>query len=275
MAESRDPPITHQDINAYRKDGFLICRWPPFSEQKLFILQEIGHEYMLDIKKGRRPADLNVPHFDDSRLFEFILDPYVLDQIERFIGSDIAIWSSQFFCKPTQDGKAIPWHADSYYWQKFMRPVDVISVFIALNDNSQENGCLRLLPGSHHGEKFNYQPTKSGYNPFFPLGVNESAISDRQIVDIEIKAGQFVLFDGNLLHGSNANHSNTDRSVFTMRYSPTSCKFSSMGIGYGRSISRLLAGTLRYWITGQDYYVHRVYLARGADRGNNKYTDLP
>ena len=51
MAESRDPPITHQDINAYRKDGFLICRWPLFSEQKLFILQEIGHEYMLDIKK--------------------------------------------------------------------------------------------------------------------------------------------------------------------------------------------------------------------------------
>jgi ectoine hydroxylase-related dioxygenase (phytanoyl-CoA dioxygenase family) len=58
---------------------------------------------------------------------------------------------SQVFCKPPVTGKAIPWHQDGQYWP--IRPIATCSVWIALDDATPENGCMRYIPGSHKARK--------------------------------------------------------------------------------------------------------------------------
>ena len=53
------------------------------------------------------------------------------------------------FCKPPFTGKAIPWHQDGQYWP--IRPIATCSVWMALDDATPENGCMRFIPGSHAG----------------------------------------------------------------------------------------------------------------------------
>ena len=72
--------------------------------------------------------------------------------IEPFLGPDIALWSSHFICKPPGHGRAAPWHEDSNYWRGMLEPQEVITVWLAIDESSRENGCMRVIPGSHgHG----------------------------------------------------------------------------------------------------------------------------
>ncbi len=264
------------DVAAFRRDGFLICRWPLFAPAMLDRLRGIADAYVAEVAAGRRPADLNQPHFNDPRLFQFLLDGRALDIAERLVGPDILLWSSQFFCKPAISGRSVPWHADGRYWTNFIEPVQVVSVYIALDDQRVENGCLRLLLGSHRRDvAFPYERSGADANPFFPLGVPADKLDPAQIVEIELRAGEFVLFDGWLLHGSNANTSPDNRYSFTMRYAPTTCRVDAVSVRPVRRRIRSTIGFVRRKVQGRDIYRHRVYLVRGRDRAGNHYQPLP
>jgi ectoine hydroxylase-related dioxygenase (phytanoyl-CoA dioxygenase family) len=261
---------------AFERDGYLICRWPLVEADLFRKLCRIAEEYVVEVALDRRSADLNQPHFTDPRLFEFVLHPCALKIAERIVGPDILLWSSQFFCKPAGTGKPVPWHADAHYWTNFIDPVRVVSIYIALDEQTAANGCLRVLPGSHkvtHG--FAYRRTNPNANPFFPQGVPEEALDSSCLVDIELHPGEFVLFDGWLLHGSNANRSTLPRYSFTMRYAPTTSRVDSVSIRPLRRWLRCGAGVVRRALGGRDIYRHQVYLVQGEDRAGNSYRPRP
>jgi ectoine hydroxylase-related dioxygenase (phytanoyl-CoA dioxygenase family) len=230
----------------------------------------------VEVAQDGRGADLNQPHFTDARLFTFMLHPRVLKVVEEILGPDILLWSSQFFCKPAKTGKAVPWHADAHYWRSFIDPVRVVSVYLALDEQTSENGCLRVLPGSHRsGCDFVYQQADRNANPFFPEGVPIETLNGNGLVDIALCAGEFILFDGWLLHGSNANQSDLPRYSFTMRYAPTTCRVHAVSIWPVHRLLRSGAGLLRRALQGRDIYRHQIYMALGKDRAGNTYLPLP
>ena len=91
--------------------------------------------------------------------------PNILDMAEQLIGPDIALWNMSFFAKPALNGKKTPYHQDGEYWP--IRPLATCTVWIAVDDATVENGCLRFIPGSHKDKRLMAHEQKN--NPEYVL----------------------------------------------------------------------------------------------------------
>ena len=91
-----------------------------------------------------RPGGLNLKHRWAHNL---ATHEGVLDHVEMALGRDIVLWATVFWYKEPHNTKYIPWHQDASYWP--MEPRINLTAWIALGPTFSENGCLRLIPGSH------------------------------------------------------------------------------------------------------------------------------
>src|SRR5581483_3348964 len=87
----------------------------------------------------------NCEHNDDV-LLNAAKHPKILDVVEALIGPDIKLFGEQLFMKPP-GGVEKPYHQDSPYFH--IEPMALVSAWIALDDVTEENGCLKVIPGSH------------------------------------------------------------------------------------------------------------------------------
>ena len=179
--------------------------------------------------------------------------------VGQVIGPDFALWNSSFFAKPEHDGHATPWHQDGEYWP--IRPLATCTVWIAVDAATPENGCLRIIPGSHKDRRLRKHNTNDAPN----LTLNQELAADEYdpstAVDLVLEEGQISLHDVYLLHGSEANASANPRRGMTLRFMPTSSVFD-----------RELAHDI-YKRIGQTDHAHRtLYLMRGRDlSGQNDF----
>jgi ectoine hydroxylase-related dioxygenase (phytanoyl-CoA dioxygenase family) len=82
---------------------------------------------------------------------EFATQPALLDMAAQLVGNDLILWGTTIFGKPARCGKATPWHQDGDYYP--IRPLETISIWIALDDVTPENGPMRFISGSHKARK--------------------------------------------------------------------------------------------------------------------------
>lgn len=127
------------------------------------------------------------------------------------------------FCKPPVTGKAIPWHQDGQYWP--IRPIATCSVWMALDDATPKNGCMRFIPGSHAGGSIYKHRINDSKDVVLNQEVEPLQFDESTRRDDVLRAGQFSLHDVYLIHGSNANHSPRRRAGFVIRYMPATSVF--------------------------------------------------
>ncbi len=202
----------------YQRQGYVIERDPLFDSEKMRRLTEIFEEHLAN--RGTKRADeLDTPHFHDHRLLEFLLADEVLDRVEHLIGPNIALWSSHFIAKEPYQGRRTPWHEDSAYWQgRVDRADQIVTVWLALDPSTRENGCMRVIPGSHLGGHRSYGPVDAEQNTF------DSEIQDvdeAAAVYFELEPGQCSMHDARIIHGAMPNRSPKRRAGYTMRYLAT------------------------------------------------------
>ncbi|MBK7495444.1 MAG: phytanoyl-CoA dioxygenase family protein [Candidatus Omnitrophica bacterium] len=160
---------------------------------------------------------------------KFLTHPAVLDAVEALIGPDITLWSSHFISKPGGDGLPVSWHTDADYWKGRLQPIEVVTVWLAVDRSNRENGCMRVIPGTHHERKERrYRDLPEGSN-VFGTTLEENEIDEAKVVDIELEAGECSFHDAWLIHGSLPNHSPRRRCGYTMRYMPSSVVFAPLG----------------------------------------------
>ncbi len=124
-------------------------------------------EEILNNRGNVRADELDVPHFKDNRLFEFLMADHVLDLVEKFIGPNIGLWSSHFICKEPKIGRRTPWHEDTSYWKgRFDRMDQIVTIWIALDDCTIENGCMGVIPSTHHDGFSDYDNVDTSVNTF-------------------------------------------------------------------------------------------------------------
>ena len=152
MSISHSLHVTAEDVQFYRDHGYFVYQHPLFPAEKFQRLQAFFAGLLADLPAGKRPEAMDVPHFAHPELFEWLLADEVLDFVEAFIGPDIVLWSSHFISKPPGDGKRVPWHEDSAYWNERLSEHEVLTVWLAIDDSTRENGCMRVVADSHrHG----------------------------------------------------------------------------------------------------------------------------
>ena len=244
-----------EQVAFYREQGYLKFG-RIFDREEIDALRQHVDDMIAALPPGKRPEEMDVPHFQDPWLFRYLTDPRVLDVIEDFIGPDITLWSSHFIAKPGGDGKMVPWHTDGAYWGQVLSPMKVITLWLAVDESGRENGCMRVIPGSHRemAGMDQYEAVDRATNVFHAR-LRPELIDEAKVVDLELQPGECHFHDAWTVHGSNPNFSSKRRCGYTMRYMPADVVFQP----------------------GEWARSHRVYLVRGEDRtgGRTQYTPLP
>lgn len=244
--------LTPQDVESFRKDGYLLPGRQLFSEEKLQQLEGIFNEHLTE--KGDKLSDeLDTPHYRDTRLFDFLLSDEVLDVVEPITGPNIALWSSHFISKDPFTGRETPWHEDSAFWNgRFSAYDGIVTIWLALeNPSTRENGCMRVVPGTHLAfGSSEYVPTDMTTKTFH---AEIADVDENKAVDFELQRGEFSMHDGRIVHGAKANTSPIRRTGYTMRYFPSSVEMFDNEINAG-------------W---------KIWLARGEDLAGNTYEPDP
>lgn len=249
---TRGGRLSREQVSQYRTEGYLKYEEPIFPDAKFEALRRHFDQKLAALAPEVRPEAMDVPHFNDPKLFEWLFADEVLDLVEPIVGPDIVLYSSHFICKPKGNGKRVPWHEDSYYWADMLSPMEVCTVWLAVDSSTIENGCMRVIPRTHHHGFSEYEQVDPAKN-VFPDEIRRHQLEVERAIAIELRQNQASLHDGKLMHGSEANTSSIRRCGYTMRYMPSHVVFNEAQ--YSR--------------------VHQVYLARGRDRSNgaNKYAD--
>jgi ectoine hydroxylase-related dioxygenase (phytanoyl-CoA dioxygenase family) len=230
-----------QDVDRYRREGYVVFQQPVFSPAKFERLRQAFEEDLARYGED----DLDVIHFRDERLLELLLSDEVLDLVEPLVGPDIGLWSSHFISKPPRTGKSTPWHDDSHYWEgKVSAAEGICTVWLAIDDARRENGCMQVVPGTHLTPVKAYVAADRATG-IFPDEIPRDDVDVSRAVALELEPGQCSLHEARIVHGAEANTSDRRRAGYTMRYFPTTTRITYPG--------------------------HRVWLARGADRAGNRY----
>ena len=189
----------------------------------------------------------------DPDWLEFARDRTLLDCVEHVIGPDIILWGSALFCKTAHGGKATPWHQDGRYWP--IRPLATCTVWIAFDEVTTGNGCMRYVPGSHLERRiFPHEVDESDEITLNQVVRNRSE-ADAHARDVVLSPGMFSIHDAYLIHGSNRNDSGKRRGGLVFRFMPSTSHFD-------RELAhRQVRGLGVIDISGR-----QLHLLRGTDR---------
>ena len=202
----------------YREQGFL-------NGIDLFSDAEIsGYRKQFDAleaRLGRETCQIGLvnSHFEERFVWDMATDPGLLDQIQELIGEDLMVLGTHFFCKyPVESTEHfVAWHQDVTYWG--LEPPEAHTAWIAVDDSNLENGCMRVIPGSHMQGLAEHSKSESEGNL---LSINqeipEEEMNDDEAFDLCLKAGQISIHDGHLVHSSLPNHSQRRRCGLTVRF---------------------------------------------------------
>jgi phytanoyl-CoA hydroxylase len=153
----------------------------------------------------------------DSVFEEFCRDPAVTDLVAELVGPKLDCFLSQFIFKnPGAWGQ--PWHQDSFYFP-FDPPRPILGVWLAVTAATLENGCLHVIPGSHHQPVHEHVPDR---RPGANYGYVEIVDHDMSAsVPVLMDPGDLLLFDSHLMHRSTDNESDGIRAAMVFHYAQT------------------------------------------------------
>lgn len=147
--------------------------------------------------------------------YDLATHPAVLDSVEDLIGPDILVHTSTMFWKDPHDPAFVSWHQDAHYLGLSMPKL--VTAWVALTDSTRENGCMRVIPGSHR-EQLEHD-TRPRSDNLVSSGLQvRGEVDESRAVDLVLSAGQASLHHADLLHGSRPNRSDDKRIGFVIRY---------------------------------------------------------
>lgn len=220
-------------IDTARQEQLLtqgFCLFPQVLDQE--ILGELIRvtDRLLDTEPAERHqkfryqgSNISVAYQDPvfARLFAW---PKTMEALASLGYRDPKWWSGFLLSKPPY-GPPLYWHQDWWAWDHPRSAAPhLLQAFLMyyLTDTTRENGCLRLIPGSHtrrvdlheklppaHSEETYEAPLES---PIFSHHAHE--------IDVPVKAGDLVVGDARLLHAAHANQTQQRRSLLTLWYYP-------------------------------------------------------
>lgn len=245
--------LSKDQVEFFHREGYLIYNQPVLKPNDFAALKEHFERKLADWEKTSKLSSehMDSPHFTDPKLFDWLMNDDLLDIVESLIGPDIMLWASHFISKPAGRGKRVPWHEDSAYWGKALDPMEVVTIWLAIDPATPENGCMRVIPRTHHHGYSAYKPVGDKDKSVFSTEIEAHQIDESKAVDCILQPNQCSIHHAKLIHGSAENRGAMRRCGYTMRYSPATT-------AYRPDAARAATG-------------FKVYLARGQDRAGNSY----
>lgn len=152
--------------------------------------------------------------FDQHEAFRrMATDTRVLDRIESLIGADFNLQHSKLNMKPAGVGSPVEWHQDLAYFPHTND--DLVTTLVYLDDATEENGCLQVLPRHHH-HFFDHTAPDGTF-----AGMITEDLSDGRFgrpVSLAAPAGSVIFMHCVLPHSSLPNKSSHPRRTLIFEY---------------------------------------------------------
>ena len=218
---------------AYERDGFVIVRQLLSSSDFAELNRELARyirevvpslpdKYAFYDDKTRPETLKQLQHMDVDPFFrEYKGHPTWSALARALVGEEVESLDPEWFDKPPGTSKHTPPHQDNYYF--CLKPPHVITIWMALDDADDANGCLRYVRGSH------LLPIRSHSRSSvlgFSQGITDYGPADEAREErIHLQPGDVVAHHGNTIHRADANASPTrHRRAFAMVLKGVSCR---------------------------------------------------
>ena len=215
--------LTTDQIKAFQTKGYLAVE-NVISQQELKELRTVTEEFVersREIEESDDTFDLEPGHSAKSPRLRRIIRPVskhpiyekyvhhqsILDIVENLIGPNLRYHNNKINMKNPGHGSAVEWHQDWAFYPHTND--DLLEVGIALDDVTEENGPLMVIPGSHKGEIWDHHQ-----DGLFVGAVTDPRFEPKGAVSLTVEAGGITLHHVRMLHGSKPNTSDQSRRMF-------------------------------------------------------------
>jgi ectoine hydroxylase-related dioxygenase (phytanoyl-CoA dioxygenase family) len=191
------------DREAFERDGFALVR---ALVEPSAIASLRGEALRFDAGKGLGVTVQLVHRSEPVR--QFVTQGPQIEYAKRLLGPNVCFTHQQYVVKhPDRRNRTdVPWHQDSGYGR--LEPAKDLTVWIALDECTTDNGCLWVLPGSH----------RNGLAEHIEAGALRAAAVAERGIAIPMLAGDALLFGGLLMHRSLPNTTDQARVALYLRY---------------------------------------------------------
>lgn len=146
-------------------------------------------------------------------------DPRITDCVAALLGPDLKLYQDQLFMKPPRVGSRQKYHQDQPLGFHIEPPELMVTCWTALDDATLENGCLRVLPGTHRAGLLPAEVIQE-----YERRAVEGSLTEE--VPLVLKAGACSLHHGHLLHSSFPNLSDQRRRGYATHYVSARCHYT-------------------------------------------------
>jgi ectoine hydroxylase-related dioxygenase (phytanoyl-CoA dioxygenase family) len=153
----------------------------------------------------------------DAEIMRFVSRPEFVDVCTSLLGPDVDLYWNQSVYKAGKGTKEFPWHQDDGYME--VTPAPYLTIWLAINDVTVENGCVWFLPGSHKGGVMPHEDTPIGKACY-------SLDAPDQGVPAPLAAGSAAVFWSQTMHKSGLNVSDKMRKAFVIQYSAAGLRYA-------------------------------------------------
>ena len=232
--------LSPTQIPQFEQDGFLICRGlaaPDTCDQLLAItrrhvadaIEPLEYEAVLgypgapaslDAPGGRTIRRLRGAWQRDAAFRTWAQDPRIVDWLRQRFMEPVALTlahHNSVMTKHPNYGTATGWHRDIRYWS--YTNSDLVSVWLALGDETASNGALRVIPGSH---RLDIDRSRMDDLDFLRPDVPENQALFEKGVTVELAKGDVLLFHSKLFHAAGRNANDEVKCSLVFAYHATS-----------------------------------------------------
>ena len=166
-----------------------------------------------DIGRGDARRFLRQRHADFPAVESFVFGTTLRRLAIVLLGDTPHLFNEQFVIKGARTGANFAWHQDGAYVGFAHRPY--LTVWIALDDATEENGCVYVLPRNLDLDE-NLVPHRWDTEDKEQIGYDGA---DRGVA-VAVSAGSILVFSSTTLHSSGANTTEQARRAYLVQYSP-------------------------------------------------------
>lgn len=232
--------LSMDQLGTYSRDGLLLLH-DHFSADELATLRaqlpdlydESSPRTILE-KDGKTVRSVHGSHTTNAVFERLVRHPRMVAPAMQILGGDVYVYQFKINAKRAFAGDLWPWHQDYIFWLKEDGLAESRQVTLALflDDVSEFNGPMVLIPGSHHegvlespapeGESQDEGDWLAGFQADLKYSIAPETVtrlvSKGGIVTAKGSAGSMLFFHPNVVHGSMGNMSPFDRTLLLVTY---------------------------------------------------------
>ncbi len=230
MTDTTPTPLSPDDIDAFRRDGFLVVDSLTTADEVAQLrdiydrLFQPGNDFAAGDRLELAGADdagrellpqILSPEKYAPELLEMRARVRAFDIARQLLGPETRSMGDHAIRKPPGHGAPTPWHQDEAYWDPALE-YDAVSIWMPLQDATLGNGCMQFVPGSHHQDVLPHRHISD--DPAVEALEYDGDVADLPVTACPLPPGGATIHGSRTLHYTGPNLSDEPRRAYIMGF---------------------------------------------------------